>query len=404
MRVRQIGSTVFDNNTNIVVDSTALDAVGGGFRVNDLDGPQPFAVEIAFVRSTRQEVLDALNLLAYDLYIRPQRRTFLNVAGGVVVWVEDRNGNAILRSFLTNASVNLISIESATTGVIARARVTGMLISPFITSNIVSQTFSSLKAYGLYTLPLSNIDESTLAIHNIDVTINNNTGLRNALFVFEILQTLGSSQKIYRKSPTSVSNNLVLESFTAEPGANLQRAYFATSGNGTIMYYITDNELIADLYNLYFEVYLPFAPSSDVTYKIIWDEQPEISGIVNYKQTFIKAGMYTRANAACQITVNITNAPANTYISPLIFIPVDGVFVYNATATNLSRFFTNYPATENRRSFFCTGSDYGELRGLPGFIAGKYLAFFAGMMNTTISNLTTNVTIRSRRIEPAAFM
>ena len=148
MRVRQIGSTVFDNNTNIVVNATALDAVGSGFRVNDLGGPQPFAVEVAFIRSTRQLALRALNTLASELYTRSQRRAGfrLNVAGGVDVIVEDESGNATLRATLVNASVNLISVENTATGVIARARVSGTLLAPFATSSTVSVTISSLKA------------------------------------------------------------------------------------------------------------------------------------------------------------------------------------------------------------------------------------------------------------------
>ena len=403
MRIRQIGSTVFDNSTNIVVDATALDAVGGGFRVNDLDGPQPFAVEVAFIRSTRQQVLEALNLLAYDLYIRSQRRTFANVAGGVVVWIENKSGNSTLRSYLTNASVNLVSIENGTVGIIARARVTGTLIGPFAASSHTTETFSSLRAYGLYTLPLSNLNNSDLAIHSFTAFINNNTGLRNVLFVCETLENFSRQSRIRRISPSSVSSNLVLESFSAEPGTTLQRARFATSGSGTITYYAEGTTTQNDIYNLFFEVFLPSVPSSDIQYTISWDTQPAINGIVDYNKTFIRAGIYARSFANTTITIYIPNAPANTYISPILLIPTDGTFVFNATAPNVS-YLTASEQIEGHPSLFASGSDYGELRGPPGFIAGKYLAFFAGMMTPTISNLTTNVTIQSRLIEPASFM
>jgi hypothetical protein len=407
MRVRQIGSIVFDNSTNIVVDATALDAVGSGFRVDDLYGPQPFSVEIAFVRQTRQLVLEAVDLLVYDLYIHSQRRVFPNVVGGAVVWLEDKNGNPKLRSFLTRASVNLINIENSTKGVIARVRVTGTLISLFTESTSVSETFSSLKAYGLYTLPLSNINQNTLAIHNFRVVINNNTGLRNALFVFAPLSNINSTRRIYRKNPSSVSENLTLESFTAEPGETLQRARFVTGGDGTITYNINESYLARDTYNLFFEVYLPFAPSSDVFYKIKWDGQQEITGFVDFSQTFINAGVYVRPNAATNVTIQIINAPVNTYISPLVFIPVDGVFTYNVCSVqNLLAFSAYNPSTELEMSLYSinNSNEVGVLRGPPGFIAGKYLELFAGMMTQLISNLTTNVTIISRRISPSSFM
>jgi hypothetical protein len=40
MRVRQIGTLVFDANTNIVVDANNQDAPGVGFRADSLFDPQ----------------------------------------------------------------------------------------------------------------------------------------------------------------------------------------------------------------------------------------------------------------------------------------------------------------------------------------------------------------------------
>jgi hypothetical protein len=405
MRVRQIGSTVFDNNTNIVVNATALDAVGSGFRVNDLNGPQPFAVEVAFIRSTRQLALNVLNTLARDLYIRSQRRDSprLSAAGGTIVIVEDEAGTASLRTRLVNASVSLITVENTTTGVIARARVSGTLLGPFAASTSTSQTFSSFRAYELRTITLTNVSDTALAIHNIDVTISNSTNLRNALFAFEVLESATATNRIYRKSPSSVSNNLVLENFNAGGTTTLQRARFTTSGTGTITYNLANSEVPIDVFNLFFEVYLPSAPSSDVLYSINWSGQPAITGVVDFDRTFINAGIYVRAYSATIVTIQITNAPVNTYVSPLVFIPTNGVFVYNATAPNLSVISANNAVTEAVLSLVAIGTTEGELRGPAGFIAGRHLAVFSGMMIPTITNLDASVTITSRRIEPASF-
>jgi len=405
MRVKRIGSIVFDNSTNIVVDATALDAVGSGFRVDDLSGPQPFSVELAFIRPTRQLALNAINTLTRDVYINAQRRIAprLNVPGGAVVEVEDEAGNASLRSTLTNTSISLSSIEATATGVIARVRVNGTLLGPFAASSSVSQTIASLKAYELRTITLTNINDTSLAIHNVDTTISNSSGLRNALFVFETRESSTATSRMYRKSPSSVSSNLVLESFDAGD-TTLQRARFTASGNGTITYSLVYSEVPIDVFNLFFEVYLPSAPTSDVLYTISWAGQPAITGIVDFSHSFIKAGIYVRAYSTTTVTIQITNAPANTYVSPLIFIPSDGVFVYNANATNLSRFFANNPATENVLALFASGSAGGELRGPAGFITGKYLSVFSGMMIPSIVNLSASVVITSRRIEPASFL
>jgi hypothetical protein len=297
----------------------------------------------------------------------------------------------------------LITVENTSTGVIARARVSGTLLGPFAAISFVSQTISSLKAYELRTITLTNVDDTTLAIHNIEATITNSTGLRNALFVFETLESATATSRIYRKSPSSVSSNLVLENFNAG-GTTLQRARFTASGNGTITYNLANSEVPIDTFNLFFEVYLPSAPSSDVLYSINWSGQPTIGGIVDFSRTFINAGTYVRAYSATTVTIQITNALVNTYISPLLFVPVNGVFVYNATATNLTRLSANNPVTEAQVALGATGAMEGDLRGPAGFVAGKYLAVFSGMMIPTIANLDASVIIRSRRIEPAAFM
>jgi hypothetical protein len=403
MRVRQIGSTVFDNNTNIVVNATALDAVGGGFRVDDLYGPQPFSIEIAFIRSTRQLALNALNSFSSDIYLRSRRRTFLNVAAGTEVFIEDESGNVTLRSLLTNISVNLLSIETTNTGVVARVRVIGTLVGPFTATTFTGQSVSSLKPYELRKITLTNITDSVLAAHGFYASVSNSNGVRNALLVFETLENSVATSRIYRKNPTSVSSNLVLESFDAGD-TTLQRARFNTSGNGTITYTISAYTLVPVVFNLFFEVYLPSAPTSDVFYTISWDQQPAITGIVDFARTFIKAGVYTLGSGPATVTIQITNAPANTYISPLVFIPLDGVFVYNATATNLNEFRALNATTEITQALYAAGNGYGEMRGQPGFIAGKYLAVFCGMMSSTITNLSASVNFVSNRIEPASFM
>jgi hypothetical protein len=105
MRVRQIGTLVFNADTNIVVDANNQDAPGIGFRTDSLYDPQPFSVEIAFRRATRQQALDAVSALARELHSYAQRRQDgrFAVAGGALVVVEDATGGATLRSFLRDS-------------------------------------------------------------------------------------------------------------------------------------------------------------------------------------------------------------------------------------------------------------------------------------------------------------
>jgi len=84
MRIRKIGTLVFNADTNIIVDATNQDAPGVGFNANALFDPQPFTAEIAFRRATRQDALNAVNTLARELYSYAQRRrdNLPAVAGG----------------------------------------------------------------------------------------------------------------------------------------------------------------------------------------------------------------------------------------------------------------------------------------------------------------------------------
>ena len=162
MRVRQIGTLVFDANTNIVVDANNQDAPGIGFRVNSLYDPQPFAVEIAFRRATRQAALNAVNTLARELHSYTQRRQDgrLAVAGGALVVAEDAAGSASLRSYLRDGTVTLLGVETTATGVLAQVRVTGTLIAPFLDYTPTVNTLSSLLPYERRVVALSGLSDA----------------------------------------------------------------------------------------------------------------------------------------------------------------------------------------------------------------------------------------------------
>jgi len=403
MIITQIGSITFDNTTNIIVEPTTIEVPGGGFRVNEVHGPQPFSVEIAFVRQSRFVALGAVNTLARDLYVRSRRRTLPNVAGGVVVWARDRS-DVLVVARLYNASMNLISVETTGSGVLARVRVFGTLDGPFRGRIQLSQSITNIRPYNLQTVSLNGVGNEELIVAGLVANFTNNVGLRDVLVAVESREENTAVSRIYRKRPSSVSDNLALESFNVGGFLTLERARFTSGGNGEIIYNINPSELETDIFHLFFEIYLPSESTSDVLYRIRWDGQQEIAGVVDYKRTFIKAGIYTKINRATVVTLIVEGAPENTYISPLIFFPVDGVVMFHAVADQLERFSAYDPTLSPEPALLAEGSTIGEVRGPAGFVAGRFLTLFVGMMTPAISNLTANVTFRYAPVDPSTFM
>jgi hypothetical protein len=278
MRVRQIGTLVFDNDTNIVVDAINQDAPGVGFRTNDLFDPQPFAVEIAFRRATRQDALNAVNALARELYSYAQRRQDerFAVAGGALVVVEDAAGDASLRAYLRDSSVTLLSIETTATGVIARVRVTGTLVSSFFTPAFTPNTLSTLLPYERRVVALSGLSDAYLYRHSFEYSTNSMTGLYNALIVFEERESATSTSRIAVINPATVSWGITTQNWNAG-WATLTRAEFTSTTTGTITYTVDPAAFSRDIYRLFIEIFCPTAPSANARYLVSWDVQPQIA-------------------------------------------------------------------------------------------------------------------------------
>jgi hypothetical protein len=253
MRIRQIGTLVFDANTNIVVDANNQDVPGIGFRVNDLYDPQPFSVEIAFRRTTRQQALNAVNALARELHSYAQRRQDgrFAIAGGALVRVEDATGGATLGSYLRDSSVTLLSVEATTTGVLARVRVTGTLVNPFLDYSFTENILSSLLPYERRVVSLAGLSDAYLYKQKIDYLAYNISGLYNALLAIEELESATGTSRITAINPATVTSGITLQNWNAG-WATLTRATFSSATNGTITYTITPS-IPRDIYRLFIE-------------------------------------------------------------------------------------------------------------------------------------------------------
>jgi len=403
MRVRQIGTFVFDADTNIVVDANNQDVPGIGFRVNDLYDPQPFAVEIAFRRATRQQALNAVSSLARELHNYAQRRQdgYLAIAGGALVRAEDATGGATLRSYLRDSSVTLLSVEATTTGVLARVRVTGTLVNPFLDYTYTTTLVSSLKPYERRVVTLSGLSDAYLYKNSlICFPISNMTGLYNALIAVEELESATGTSRITAINPVNATGGITLQNWNAG-WATLTRATFSSATNGTITYTITPS-IPRDIYRLFIEIFCPTIPSTNARYLVNWDGQPQIAETITGDRSWYTPALFVRWDVSITLTLEIQNVPTGTLVMPLVLIPTDGVSVWSVIASpSLSYFHILDSQSASTRPFRVDPS--GTVYGAPGFVSSRYVAVFNGMMASTITNASANLLVWSRRIEPASF-
>jgi len=402
MRVRQIGTLIFNADTNIVVDAMNQDVPGIGFRANDLFDPQPFAVEIAFHRATRQDALNAVSTLARELHSYSQRRQNerLAVAGGVLVVAEDAAGGGTPRAYLRDGSVTLLGIETTATGVLARVRVTGTLAHPFLYYTETTNTFSSLLPYERRVVALSNLSDAYLYKQDISFSAANAAGLYNVLLALEELESATGTSRITAINPTSASNGITLQNWDAG-WATLTRATFSSATSGTITYTV-GTAFPADVYRLFVEIFCPTTPSTNARYLVSWSGQPQIVETIVGDRSWYTPALFTRTEAPSTLTLQIQNVPTGTLVMPVILIPSDGVFVWSAITTPpLSAVNIRNHQSAMSRPFATVPA--GTVYGPPGAVTSRYVALFNGMMTTTITSATAIININSRRVEPAAF-
>jgi len=402
MRVRQIGTFVFDADTNIVVDANNQDAPGVGFRADSLFDPQPFAVEIAFRRNTRQQALNAVSSLARELHSYAQRRQGgrLAIAGGVLVVAEDATGGATLRSYLRDGSVTLLGVEATATGVIARVRVTGTLVNPFLDYTFSTTTVSALKPYERRLVTLTGTSDAYLYKSSLIYTVSNMTGLYNALIAIEELESATGVSRIIAGSLATVTDGITIETWDAG-GLTLSRANFASTTGGTITYIIS-TAFPQDVYRLFIEIFCPTTPSANARYLVSWDGQPQIAETISGDRSWYAPALFVRADTAVTLTLEVQNVPLGTLVMPILLIPTDGVSVWSViTPPTLQSFYALDHQTAASRPFETNPT--GTVYGAPGLVSSRYVAVFNGVMASNITSASATLNIRAHRIEPAAF-
>jgi hypothetical protein len=406
MRIRKIGTTLFDSSTNVVVEATSQEAPGIGFRVNNLYEPQPFSAEIIFRRQTRQWVLDAVNRFARDLYSYSQRRNefYPARAGGVDVVIEDADGFDTQVSNLRNANLTLLSIEPAADGVVARVRLTGTLVFPFIqhTYSPPLTQVTNLKPYERRTVSLNvGTGDAYLYKSNISYTTFGLSGARNALLAIEEREgTAGVSRIIVCNISSTTGGGIDTQNWNPGSG-QLTRAVFSSTTTGVITYTV-GSAVPQDVYRLFVEIFCPSTPPPNARYTVSWDGQPSISESISSGLSWYMPTLFVRSGGSVLVSLNVLNVPLGTMVMPIVLIPTDGVFVWNViTPPTLQSFAVRDIQTATASPFNTDPS--GTIYGSPCIITTRNITVFNGIMAQTINNASVDLNFVSRRIEPAAF-
>jgi len=403
MRIRRIGTLVFNADTNIIVDATNQDAPGVGFNANTLFDPQPFAAEIAFRRETRQQALNAVSRLARELHSYAQRRQVVSLAGGAEVIIDDASGSATLAAHLRDAAVTLSSVETTADGVIARVRVTGTLVAPFLSTTSLLNSFSLLRPYERRNISLPGLSDEYLYKNGFYCFVSNMPGLYNALFAAEERESASGGSRIQVINATSNSQGTTTETWSVG-GTTLTRVRFSSATSGTITYPI-NTTIPADVYRLFIEIFCPTTPSANARYLVSWEGQPQIAETITAGRSWYMPALITRDGAPITVTLQIQNVPSDTLVMPIVLIPTDGVSVWNiVTPPTLAVFHMYDPQYALPRPFRTIPN--GTIYGAPGFVSSRHLTVFLGVTTLNHNDLTgasANLDVRSYRIEPAAF-
>ena len=403
MRIRQIGTLVFNADTNIIVDATNQDAPGIGFNANALFDPQPFAAEIAFRRETRQQALNAVNAFARELHSYAQRRQVVSLAGGARVLIDDASGSATLEAHLRDAVVNLLSVETTADGVIARVRVTGTLVAPFLSTTSLLNSFLELRPYERRTISLPGLSDEYLYKNGFYCFVSGMPGLYNALFAVEERESATGGSRIQVINATSNSQGTTTETWSVG-GTTLTRVRFSSVTSGTITYPI-NTTIPADVYRLFIEIFCPTTPSANARYLVSWEGQPQIAETITAGRSWYMPSLFVRDGAPITVTLQVQNVPSNTLVMPLVLIPTDGVSVWNIVTPPTLILFHMYDPQYAHPRPFVTIPD-GTIYGAPGFVSSRHIAVFLGVTTLNYNdhiNASAIFDVRSYRIEPAAF-
>jgi len=318
----------------------------------------------------------------------------------VRVVAEDAAGGASLRSYLRDGSVALLGVEATATGVIARVRVSGTLVAPFIDYAYTTTNVTALKPYERRAVTLTGANEEYLYKNCFYSFFHNFSGLYNVLIAIEELESATGTSRIQAFSPETVSSGITSQGWNAG-WTTLYRAFFSSATSGTITYTI-NSAFPSDVYRLFIEIFCPTTPPANARYIVSWPGQPQIAETISGDRTWYTPALITPDAVSFPLTLEVQNVPTGTLVMPLTLIPTDGVYVWNAiTPPTTQEVNTGSLQYATVRPFRTVPA--GTIYGVPEFVTSRRIAVFLGAMAPTITNAYADLLLFPARIEPASF-
>lgn len=389
MRITRIGSWVFDNNTNVVLDSGLDQELPGvGVELSALWQPRDLVIRLMFQRSSRNAALQAANEFLRDVAYAMTR---YNPAVGTLPPSIVMNFDGVYTSYLANAIARVQSITSTSVGTAVMLELRGVLLYP--PAGSTSQlTVSNVDSFATTVQTLGS-DASTLRLITLSLLTPTATSIIDSLLLIESLAPSDTPQHRV-VSPSSAASN-----FTAETMPSGHTRYRMASGTGgTINYTITVDAILA---RIPYTVWMCIQASAPCTATVSWTTLPTRIIPITTNRTWYPIAVHDWPFTHT-ISITLTNAGINTYVYPLMFVPFDvALCAYVRGANQYNRLFIRpFPLPALAVSNQPNASIF--MARVP--VTRHVIALTHGIAVTTLSTATTTYDVFHAPIAPVSFV
>lgn len=391
MQIASIGSWTFDGSTNIVVGGLDLDLPGTGRRARQIWEPRPISFQLAFIRSSRSAVMNAVDQFVRDLVYEETRRGFTGAIPGSISITFAGAENV---SWLTDIEVTLREVRNVAQGLMVIIDVRGVLLHPPVLGG-GTVTVTGVNSFASTIVQLSN---DTIPLRQIDLEIvtPNTTSITDSLLVIESLPSTSSAPQT-----RVVSGSATIGSWIAQAMPSGHTRHLLSAGtSGSITYTITPGTTIDRVpYTVWMAVQTISAATPTVT--VAWPTLPSREVLVVDTQTLYPIALYD-LNITTPITVQVTNAAAgNTYVYPLIFVPLDiAACVYVVGAGKYNTLHLRDPMRSQIGLITVTNSPTARIYGYKPIITRNVAMLLHCIPTVNLSTATSTYTVVHRQLSP----
>ena len=398
MQITQIGPLSINQTTGIEITALSQDHAGTGYDVWPFWRPRRLDITLRITRPTRNDALAVVDQLATAIYGEELKRAFgSSLRRGIVVGCESRLG--ALSAWLGNTELRMLSIDQTATGMSARVQVRGMILHPPIESTPQNPAIQMNNMHAFVVTPTSYTlgDDGTLYAGSLTLTTPNTSSIRDSVVVIESRISSAEIAQTRYIQPTSASNNCVAETL---PGGNTR--YRVQSGTSATVTYLA-NMLSPVPLMLYACVHVPTSVTG--TMSVSWPGQSTVVSTVTDNRTWYPITIDHLSHRAHTITMQLSTIAANTYIFPLLAVPVDGAHMWYVSGAGKYDVLTlHIPERSYVASSLVTNAPGAVIYGPPFPITRKWLSITHGLALTNMSTATSNVSLVGYMTVPSAWM